>query len=80
MLNQPASDVLDEDGEGYGFGLASGTDANGRAFIAHSGGWVAFRTYFKRFPDEDLSYWVFCNRPDGNPAARGAALEALLLP
>ena len=80
MLNRPASDVLDEDGEGYGFGLASGTDANGRDYIAHSGGWVAFRTYFKRFPDEDLAYWVFCNRPDGNPAGRGAALEAVLLP
>lgn len=54
---------LDE-GAGYGFGLDIGT-WNGRRVHAHSGSWVGFVAFYARFPDDDTSILLFCNRPDG---------------
>lgn len=83
LLETPASDVpveRDDGGSaGYAFGLVVGTDGDGRRFVQHSGGWVAFRAFFKRFPDEDLAYWILCNRPDGPPEGAAAAIEAAWL-
>lgn len=83
LLETPTSDVaLDRDdggSAGYAFGLVVGKDGDGRRFIQHSGGWVAFRAFFKRFPDEDLAYWILCNRPDAPPEGASEAIEAAWL-
>lgn len=83
LLETPASAVpLDREGDGdagYAFGLVVGTDGDGRRFLQHSGGWVAFRAFFKRFPGEDLAYWILCNRPDMPPVGVEAEIEAIYL-
>ena len=48
----------------YGYGLNQSVDEAGRPVLQHSGSWVAFRSMFKRYPEQDLAYWLFCNRPD----------------
>lgn len=83
LLETPASNVAlerDDGGSaGYAFGLVVGEDGEGRRFIQHSGGWVAFRAFFKRFPEEDFAYWIMCNRPDMPPRGVEAAIEAAYL-
>ncbi|HSG91963.1 MAG TPA: serine hydrolase domain-containing protein [Pseudomonadales bacterium] len=82
-LETPASAIVDEGDDGsraaYAFGLRVGTDAEGRRFIGHGGSWVAFRAAFRRFPEQDLGYWILCNRPDVNTAELGHGLEAIWL-
>ena len=63
----------------YAFGLNVGTDAEGRRYVAHSGGWVAFRAYYKRFLDDGLAYWVLCNRWDADIGRRTTAIERAYL-
>ena len=81
-LERPVSDLLLDAGGGearYAFGLVVGEDEAGRSFLQHGGSWVAFRAFFKRFPEEDFAYWVLCNRPDVSPAAFGEGIEAIHL-
>jgi CubicO group peptidase (beta-lactamase class C family) len=78
-LVTPVSDVAPEGAEGYAFGLEIGTDDAGRRTISHGGSWVAFRAFYRRFPDEDLAYWILCNRPDVVPAEFGEDIEAIWL-
>ena len=82
-LQTPVSDIVQEREDGhrssYAWGLNVGTDAQGRAFVGHGGSWVAFRAMFRRFPEQDLAYWVLCNRPDVGDRDFGAHLEAIYL-
>jgi CubicO group peptidase (beta-lactamase class C family) len=48
------------DSNGYAFGLLVRT-VDGHRVVAHSGGWVAFTAYYRRYPDLSLSVAVFCN-------------------
>lgn len=84
LLETPVSELQDEDGDGstrstYAFGIGLGTDDAGRPWLAHGGAWVAFRSYFKRFPEEDFAYWILCNRPDVEPGDFGPELERIFL-
>lgn len=45
---------------GYGFGMSI-TSHNGHREVSHSGGWVAFSTFYARYPDLNFSVITLCN-------------------
>ena len=73
------ADIVDEattsghlnDGEsvGYGFGLSIG-EYRGLPTIGHGGAWVGYRTHMVRFPEQEFTVIVLCNRADGGPSQR----------
>lgn len=44
----------------YGYGLMIGKDDLG-SFIAHSGGWPGYSTYYLHYPNKDISLFVLSN-------------------
>lgn len=68
-----------DEGGGYAFGLTVDVDEAGRQRISHGGSWVAFRASYRRFPEQDLAYWLLCNRPDADTGALGERIEAIWL-
>lgn len=56
----------------YGFAWELGTTL-GRRYTAHSGLWLAFESYYLRFPDERFSVLVWLNRTDGPVSAGDVA-------
>lgn len=60
---QPSADT------GYGFGMSIGS-YNGHRQISHGGSWVAFTTYYARYPDLGFSVVTFCNSIPNNAADR----------
>ena len=66
------------DADGYAFGLGVSTQ-NGDRVIAHSGGWVAFSAYYRRYPDLALSVAVFCNTTAASAPRMGAQIAELAL-
>lgn len=62
------SDLLDE-GAGYGFGLNIGK-YKGRTVHMHGGSWVGFRAHYARFPEDNFSVVVLCNRSDARDGER----------
>ncbi len=56
------SGALDE-GAGYGFGLEIGK-YQGHRVHAHSGSWVGFLALYARYPDDNFSIVLLCNRSD----------------
>lgn len=73
---------IDEDGrsaDAYAFGLfLQQKDRFGRS-VYHRGSWTAFRSIYKRYPDRNFAYAVFCNRPDVNRDAIEEAIENIYL-
>ena len=69
-LITPISSFVDNNGDDrqYAFGLILGETDGGEAFIQHRGVWVGFRTFYRRFPNRNLAYWIFCNRSDIAPS------------
>jgi CubicO group peptidase (beta-lactamase class C family) len=51
----------------YGFGWGIGKTHSGHRVLEHGGAWQGFAAYTARYPDDDLSVAVFCNRA-GAPA------------
>lgn len=62
----------------YAFGLDV-DDYRGLPIVAHSGGFVGFRTDTIRFPEQRLSVFVYCNRADANPEERSRKVAELYL-
>ena len=62
----------------YAFGLGV-DDYRGLPMVAHSGGFVGFRTDTIRFPEQQLSVVVYCNRADANPNKRSRKVAELYL-
>ncbi len=62
------SDPLDE-GAGYGFGLDIGK-YKGHTVHMHGGSWVGFRAHYARFPEDNFSVVVLCNRSDARDGER----------
>jgi CubicO group peptidase (beta-lactamase class C family) len=58
----------------YGFAWETG-EYNGDWYVGHSGYWLAFDSYFLRFPDAQLSIIVFFNWDYAKPDAEDAAFE-----
>jgi len=56
------SDFFDE-GAGYGFGLVIGK-YQGHRVHDHDGAWVGFLALYTRFPDDNFSIVLLCNRSD----------------
>jgi CubicO group peptidase (beta-lactamase class C family) len=66
---------LDE-GAGYGFGLDIGK-YKGHSVNEHNGSWVGFLAQYSRFPDDNFSIVLLCNRSDawtGNKVGKLADL------
>lgn len=62
----------------YAFGL--GVDEfRGLSVVEHGGGFVGFRTYTLRFPEQRFSVVVYCNRADANPGDRSRKVAELYL-
>ena len=70
--------VLDE-GAGYAFGLEIGK-YKGHEAILHTGSWVGFRALYARFPEEETSAIVMCNRSDAaeDGDKRGKLLDVVV--
>jgi CubicO group peptidase (beta-lactamase class C family) len=68
--------LADERLSDYGFGWGLGT-WQGHRMVAHSGGWVAFRTHIMRLPDVGFTVAVLTNGADGSPAAFATRIAAL---
>ena len=62
----------------YAFGLDV-DDYRGLPTVAHSGGFVGFRTDTIRFPEQKFSVVVYCNRADADPTARSRQVADLYL-
>ena len=65
LVTTPHPDTIEYTEEGphnvnYAFGLRVG-EVNGEYMIGHSGSWVAFTTFYNRYPELHLSVVVFCN-------------------
>lgn len=58
----------------YGFGWETG-EYNDEWYVGHSGWWLAFDSYFLRFPDDELSIIVLYNWDYGDTDAETAAFE-----
>lgn len=71
------SDPLD-DGAGYAFGLDIGT-YKGRTVHNHSGSWVGFRAHYARFPDDNFSLVLLCNRSDAREGEKATKLLDLMI-
>jgi len=67
------SGTLDE-GAGYGFGLEIGK-YQGHRVHDHNGAWVGFLVLYTRFPDDNFSIVLLCNRSD---AWKGGKVEKLV--
>jgi CubicO group peptidase (beta-lactamase class C family) len=70
--------LADGDTLGYAFGLRVG-EYRGRQTVEHGGTLEGFRSQYVRFPEEDRSVIVLCNR-DVNPKKRADAVADLVLP
>jgi len=62
----------------YGFGQELDR-YRGQTRIAHSGSWVAFTSYYVRFPELRLSAVTFCNSLDADAARLGEELADIYL-
>jgi hypothetical protein len=62
----------------YAFGLEV-EEYRGLPIIRHSGGFVGFRAQMIRFPDQQLSVAVLCNRADADPTRRALEIAELYL-
>jgi CubicO group peptidase (beta-lactamase class C family) len=62
----------------YAFGLDA-VEHRGLPMIAHGGAFVGFRADTIRFPEQQLSVVVYCNRADANPDQRSRKVAALYL-
>jgi len=65
LVTTPHPDTIEYTEEGphnvnYAFGLRV-DEVNGEYMIGHSGSWVAFTTFYNRYPELHLSVVVFCN-------------------
>jgi CubicO group peptidase (beta-lactamase class C family) len=67
-----------DDGAGYGFGLNIGTYQGHRAHI-HTGSWVGFRALYARYPDDNFSIVLMCNRSDARKGDKAGKLIDLAL-
>jgi CubicO group peptidase (beta-lactamase class C family) len=73
-VTTPHPDTIEYTEEGprnvnYAFGLRV-AEVNGEFMIGHSGSWVAFTSFYNRYPELNLSVVVFCN----STAARASPL------
>jgi CubicO group peptidase (beta-lactamase class C family) len=80
-VTTPQPDLIEFTDEGprqvnYAFGLRI-SEENGHAAIGHTGGWVAFSSFYQRYPDLRLSVVVFCNATDASAPAFGRQLGKL---
>jgi len=66
------------DNQDYAFGLGIET-YRGLSIIRHSGGFVGFRAQMIRFPDQQFSVTVLCNRADADPTQRAIEVAELYL-
>ena len=71
-------DGLLDEGGGYGFGLDVG-EYQGRSVHMHGGSWVGFRAFYARFPDDDFSLILMCNRSDAQARGRYQRLLDLVV-
>lgn len=81
LMQTPGPIARQEPGEpatGYGFGLEIDR-YRGRRRIAHSGSWVAFTSYYARFPELRLSAVTFCNAEDASAVDLGKRVADLAL-
>jgi len=62
----------------YAFGLDV-VEYRGLPMIAHGGSFVGFRADTIRFPGQQLSVVVYCNRADANPGQRSRKVAGLYL-
>ena len=62
----------------YAFGLGV-EKYRGLPIIRHSGGFIGFRAQMIRFPDQQLSVAVLCNRADADPTQRAIEVAELYL-
>ncbi len=62
----------------YAFGLDA-VEFRGLRMIAHGGSFVGFRADTIRFPEQQLSVVVYCNRADANPSQRSRKVAELYL-
>ena len=62
----------------YAFGLGV-EEHRGLHMIEHGGAFVGFRTDTIRFPEQQLSVVVYCNRADANPSRRSRKVAELYL-
>jgi CubicO group peptidase (beta-lactamase class C family) len=62
--------------QNYAFGLRV-RESNGEVMIGHTGGWVAFASYYYRFPALELSTIVFCNSAELSAESLGARVAGL---
>lgn len=62
----------------YAFGLDV-DEYRGLPMVAHSGGFVGFRTDTIRFPEQQFSVVVYCNRADADPGTRSRQVAELYL-
>ncbi len=63
----------------YAGGLVHGTHG-GRAVIQHGGGFVGFRTFLLRFPEDAFAVHVLCNAASADPGALARAVADRFLP
>ncbi|MGV8121994.1 MAG: serine hydrolase domain-containing protein [Candidatus Xenobiia bacterium LiM19] len=56
----------------YGFAFENGT-YQGERCVSHGGSWLAFDSFYLRFPEEKLSIFVLLNQKSANPDAEKAA-------
>lgn len=76
-LLQTPYDMDVGDGRKYAFGLFI-DQHKGHNRVAHTGSWVAFNTYYTRYPDLNMSVVTFCNSRQAS-ARIGAALEDAMI-
>jgi CubicO group peptidase (beta-lactamase class C family) len=61
---------------GYGFGLDIGK-YKGHAIHVHEGSWVGFGAFYARFPDDNFSIVLLCNRSDAGDGNKVGSLVDL---
>lgn len=75
---QPVPKAEDGKPSAYGFGwYLDPYDGHNRMW--HSGGTIGFRTMIERFPDDNLTIIVLCNRTDLDPGALSLKVADLFL-
>jgi CubicO group peptidase (beta-lactamase class C family) len=69
-----------EDGKPSAYGFGSYLDPyDGHNRMWHSGGTIGFRTMIERFPDDNLTIIVLCNRTDLDPGALSLKVADLFM-